>query len=359
MTPNVSKGQSLYLDLLRFFLALVVFLGHASYRGYVGHPFPFWYLWAYGQTAVVGFFVLSGFVIAFVAADKEANPRTYAIARISRLYSVVIPALMLTAVLDAVGSRHNPTLYQIGPEHLSEQQPLRYLATFFFLQGSSLVAHDMSPGTNTPFWSLQMEGAYYLIFGLFLLRARAVASIAAICVLLVAGSGTALLFPCWLLGVVVFHLQKNIRVPLWLGGILFIAGGIGVALVGWLRQPIAFRMQHDLALKYAESVLFAVNIFGAAFVGKLLGVAFGWAETGVRWLGSLTFALYLTHVPLLLFLTSFGIGEPGSRTQMLWLFGVGGGAIIVMAWIGECLRHYLRERISLAFRSPPVAEASV
>ena len=49
------------------------------------------------------FFVLSGFVIAYVSEQKEHTLREYSISRLARLWSVAVPALILTIALDQLG----------------------------------------------------------------------------------------------------------------------------------------------------------------------------------------------------------------------------------------------------------------
>jgi peptidoglycan/LPS O-acetylase OafA/YrhL len=56
------------------------------------------------------FFVLSGFVIAFVTTERESDGRSFAIARLARVYSVALPALVVTFVLDAIGRSIKPCL---------------------------------------------------------------------------------------------------------------------------------------------------------------------------------------------------------------------------------------------------------
>ena len=58
----------------------------------------------YGHTAVIVFFVLSGYVIAYVSEVKENNVKAYWASRLSRLYSLAIPAVLLTPMLDVLGS---------------------------------------------------------------------------------------------------------------------------------------------------------------------------------------------------------------------------------------------------------------
>ena len=88
MNPNLS----LYLDLTRFTAALLVFSNHAQLPELNGE----WLtpLGAFGREAVIIFFVLSGYVIAFVAATKERSGLEYAVSQLARLYSVVLPALL-------------------------------------------------------------------------------------------------------------------------------------------------------------------------------------------------------------------------------------------------------------------------
>ena len=49
-----------------------------------------------GNTAVCVFFVLSGFVMRYVTVTRVTTGRAYWIDRVSRMYSVVIPALLFT-----------------------------------------------------------------------------------------------------------------------------------------------------------------------------------------------------------------------------------------------------------------------
>ena len=128
----MSFGISLYLDLIRFFMAIVVWTGHSTLHAYTGYPFKLWFMFPYMQTAVIAFFVLSGFVIAHVTSNAESSPQSYTIARISRLYSVVIPALILTFICDNIGLRIDPAFYDMKPIALSDHQFGRYVASFLW-----------------------------------------------------------------------------------------------------------------------------------------------------------------------------------------------------------------------------------
>src|SRR5262249_22080521 len=101
MHTAMPAATSVFLDLLRIAAAFTVFVHHCA---------QFWNARIYEATtrlahsAVVVFFVLSGYVIAWSTLSRGRDARRYASARLARLYSVVIPALVLTGVLYFWGS---------------------------------------------------------------------------------------------------------------------------------------------------------------------------------------------------------------------------------------------------------------
>src|SRR5579864_6899404 len=88
----LDTGFSLYLDLVRVSAALVVLYSHTNARLLTTRVLPGELL---GHSAVVVFFVLSGFVIAYITDTKEKTPADYAASRLARIYSVAVPALLL------------------------------------------------------------------------------------------------------------------------------------------------------------------------------------------------------------------------------------------------------------------------
>lgn len=104
----MNRETSLYLDAVRFLAALMVFMAHVTGTMFAG---MFWQLGQFGAEAVDAFFVLSGFVIGFVTTERENSLSLYAIARISRIYSVALPAVIATFVLDRIGLSLNSQFY--------------------------------------------------------------------------------------------------------------------------------------------------------------------------------------------------------------------------------------------------------
>ncbi len=104
----MTRAFSIYLDLLRFLAACLVVVYHSNARMIVESILPFS---TYGHSAVIIFFVLSGFVIAYATDTKERHATDYWSSRMSRVWSLAVPAVLLTAVLDAIGQSIAPELY--------------------------------------------------------------------------------------------------------------------------------------------------------------------------------------------------------------------------------------------------------
>src|SRR5207237_877748 len=128
------------------------------------------YLSAHGHIAVMFFFVLSGYLIAYALQkdpDGKHGFKDYALDRFSRIYSVLPSAIALTIVLDFVGRAHavsyaNPDLYpQTGFVY-------RLLANLFSLQG--IFGHRIQLGSNPALWSIGYEVWFYVAAGLIYYR---------------------------------------------------------------------------------------------------------------------------------------------------------------------------------------------
>src|SRR3954465_11832287 len=104
----MDKVRSIYLDLLRILSALYVFLFHIGSIGVddsssttngLQNNSAFKYLSAH--YFVIVFFVLSGFFITMSANRPNLTFKNFLIARLGRLYSVLIPALIFSYLCTA------------------------------------------------------------------------------------------------------------------------------------------------------------------------------------------------------------------------------------------------------------------
>src|SRR5215471_3078111 len=128
---NMTREFSLYLDLVRFSAAFLVFVSHSNFRELSERVIP---AAGFGHSAVIVFFVLSGFVIAYVTDTKEKLAQDYAASRLARIYSVALPALVLTILLDIFGERVSPRVYDGSTTH--DWWLLRLISSALFLNES-------------------------------------------------------------------------------------------------------------------------------------------------------------------------------------------------------------------------------
>ncbi|WP_374568055.1 acyltransferase family protein [Ideonella sp.] len=361
----MHRNLSIYLDLVRFMAAMLVFVVHANYQRLTGGVPVFWRFSHLGNDAVMVFFVLSGFVIAHVAATKERTLQEYAASRFARLYSVVVPALILTIVLDAAGSVIEPSLYT-GRWYEYDNPLIRVLASLSFT--NELWFSYTRPFSNGPFWSLGYEAWYYALFGAahFLRGNARVVAVTGICLLI--GPKILLLMPVWLMGVMAYrHATTN---PISAGnGLALFLGSIGMYLLFRLgngpdtlldisQQLLGHDFLYDklswsrrFLASYLIGACVAANFIGAVALAPHLRRLPGLVERPIRYVAGFTFALYLLHYPLLNFFAALtpAVGLEDYRTAfvlagpltMVWVIGSGierqKGPLkaLFLSWLGD------------------------
>jgi len=298
----LARPLSLYLDCCRLLAAVLVVISHYGPYGVITRGAAHW-VPDLGREAVIVFFVLSGFVIAYTTEHKNPSLRGYAIARATRIYSVALPLVLLAfgAALALVWSGHIPArqLYEAS-------KPWLYLPLHLLFMGELWTISEAPPLLG-PYWSLGYEVWYYVLFGaLFYLRgARSV--VAAGSILLFVGPKLWLLLPVWASGVWLYHWQKA-HVPArraalagWVASlvllVLFKLSGSDVFLRALAREhwpfpAVPLRSADRVLADYVVCVLVLLNFWcakGVGFLGLLR------VERPVRVLASYTFTLYLVH----------------------------------------------------------------
>lgn len=310
----MSRSLSVYLDLLRFLAALAVFVLHASFERFSG-GLPFlWRFAIFGNDAVMLFFVLSGFVIAHVATREAASPHSYAAARLARLWSVCVPALLLTMLVDAIGIRLAPQLYDFSLYGYAHPVA-RTIASLLFT--NELWFWSLQPFSNTPYWSVGYEFWYYVLFGAWLFTRGPRRWLACGLVVLAMGPKILLLLPVWLAGVWAYRTPLAQRLSPTGAGLLC-AATLALYLAyrdSALPQELAGFTAHWLGSGAARQLGWSANFLADYLVGALVALHFVGArrllrddaavppglERRIRTLAGFTFALYLFHNPLLQF----------------------------------------------------------
>jgi peptidoglycan/LPS O-acetylase OafA/YrhL len=322
---GVSSALSDWLDLVRGLAAVEVLLFHsyqllfqeqlpaASYGPVIGYAYSvLWSVSAHGPSAVIVFFVLSGYLVggpALVRAKMgKLNGVDYLSARAARLYVVLIPALALSLVFYASARYASGWQAFVDThQHLDEGSkifsasygPATALCNLLFLQ---TISCSMFAG-NMALWSLSNEFWYYLLIFAFLSvrRSSTWGLLIAVIFFLFAfaehsdklGYHTGLkfffYFVIWSFGTAVYAISA----PILLWSMLFVLGVVGTLLVAHagLLAPWA---ANDLII----GLVTAAAIVGIEFTKVELPSFLRFGKETAKW----SFSLYAIHYPILVFL---------------------------------------------------------
>lgn len=314
----MTRTLSFFLSLLRVVAAFAVFLDHVS-----NLVRPIGYIGRHGVSAVVAFFVLSGFVISWTADTKEDNAATYIKSRVARIMPVVLIALFVTWLSDLIGWRFAPQNY-LGASYYSGDYFGALWKNLLFLN-QVWFSHSIF-GSNEPYWSLGFEVPYYVMFGIAMFAEKRIRVVLLTVYALVLGPVILAYMSIWLLGVATYRICKS--------GSLVSAPANGVILltactVVYLALQIWY---HPLNIFATEGNFIARWAF-YNFIGILVSasiIAVGWLpgddlvndkmQNAVDWLANGTFTLYLTHLPILILLKSvIGINDLPSKLAVVGL----------------------------------------
>lgn len=309
----MNKWLSYYLDFCRVVAALVVFVWHTeetffSQRNLIDlfHLSP-----QASHLAVVTFFVLSGFLIDRSASKPSSTLRGFVFDRAARLYSVIIPAILLTVLVGLLVSYISPSNQYAG--YRQNWMSVRYVVNLLNLQ--QIWFFCVVPGANPPFWSLSYEFWYYVALAAMTYFKGRERAIWFTLVALVAGPKIILLAPAWIAGVVSHRIYKlDLAVPKILAVPALTLTAIILALSIFIDPPFnpwrSMTIQYpwyyssQAVLDFFFSILVSINLLSVAWVFQgdpskprhLMQFCHA-----IRWFSSRTFSLYLYHFPLLFF----------------------------------------------------------
>ena len=332
---HLPRAFSLYLDGVRFLAAVAVLLDHLTSFPFTGiHDGPrhgILLIGNYGTSAVTVFFVLSGFVIAYVTTQRETDLRSFVVSRASRLYSVVIPALVLTFLFDSAGQALRPEFYA-WPKILGHGPTLAgYLSSCLFLNEYHVFHFGgIAPGSNGPFWSLSFEATYYAGAALLLFTSRTWAIPLTLLLLFCAGPTIAVLAPVWIMGFAAFRLGE---VRLRTSALVFIVvvSAALVLIAPLLLHPITGRsfgmsfrwgrglIERDLGKDYVTAVAMTVHLVASRSLLARWPHCLDHARRPLRALGASTFPLYAMHFPTLAFAAAISPFAHNGPLHVLWL----------------------------------------
>jgi peptidoglycan/LPS O-acetylase OafA/YrhL len=334
MTDPVPRHFSAYLDLVRFSAAAGVLLFHIrahrigpdrllSFFPQVGHEF------------VIVFFVLSGYVIAATVDRKRGTLETYALDRMARVYSVVVPTLFTSIVAGLAMGVGSPS------------DALQSLAANLSFVGQSW-SLGIIPPANPAFWSLSYEVMYYALFGCLVFLRGPARVVACVSIAALAGPKVMVLLPCWMLGVAAYRWRDikplSRRTAMVMG--IAIPAAAFAAMSAWkigakanalFEIPESWGPSSTFAKDYITSVLIALHLYCMRWL------EFDWNESArhlVVKAAAFTFTLYLIHYPVLLAVAQSD--EHRSPLALAIALVLVFGATLSLGTVTEGRRHELR-----------------
>jgi peptidoglycan/LPS O-acetylase OafA/YrhL len=326
----MKQGFSVWLDALRIIATLTVVASHVAYPRFTYGTYQWIRDLNLGSDAVILFFVISGLVIA-KAAERDSTLPLYAFNRATRIYSVMIPALLLTWAFDHTGLAIDSSAY---PAEFFEPLPLEtFLWRGLTFSNEWIIADPVRLGSNGPLWSLSYEVAYYALFGVLVFLTGARRLVCAVLLALLVGPNVLLLIPAWLMGVWLWRLIRTDAGPRLSHRTVLILAILPPVLYGlalWLAlPPFLQRLTEDLfstavpslALRFSNEFLWN-GLIGVLFTLHLFAMSrllTDWRRgaSAIRWCAQASFSVYVTHYPVLQLMDAILPADASGRA--LWL----------------------------------------
>lgn len=303
MIKKLSIDQSIVLDSMRLVASLAVLVSHAS---------SMWSLNVlptkkdYGHLSVIIFFVLSGYVISYTTKINKRDLSHYIQARISRLYSIALPSLIITLIVQFFVKYSNVNLYN---QYSQKNTIFKYLSSLFF--SNEVWFFSSAPSFNGPYWSLGYEFWYYVIYGLFIFRYNRASALMVVLACFFIGPKVLIMMPIWLFGVVACYFKDKLKINTKLA-ILYII--ISFAVFSFLfshlngfpfnigYKPWFYSGQFitDYILGIIMSIIILLIPNSNVFNIKANSKGF----KNFRMIADLTFPIYLFHFPFLILFKS-------------------------------------------------------
>lgn len=367
----MNKAVSFYFDFLRVLAAFYVFIFHVGsmqikddlvfatreYSENLGLTYRS------AHYFVIVFFVLSGYLITMAASKPNNSLKNFLISRLGRLYSVLLPALLLSILtaqfLISAGIFNKD---QISNNSNLIQRII--LNSTFLAESWSLNA---TPPLNTPFWSVHYEFMYYLIIASCLLIKGKLKFFILALVLMLAGVKILLLFPCWFIGSVLYFLVKNNKfIPVIPSVILFVFTSILFVLIiaDIIYLPLEFFHGNDIL--FGIELFFSSNYFADYIFSFLVALNiysfFGFSKVIVSWfdikffsktdailkiLSNCSYSLYMFHMPLLFLFSSVWFYDKNDGYHQLGLIVTVAITIYLIAQQTEWKVDFWRRKVAV------------
>jgi peptidoglycan/LPS O-acetylase OafA/YrhL len=298
--PRIDQNTSNFIACSRWIAAFLVLVSHAARLIYGDSPFI---LLDLGHEAVIVFFVVSGYLVGGINLSRwlqhGVTMRDYGAARIARIYTVFLPALVFGAMLDLCGMHwfNGHGLYD-GELSIRSIDPVEpritptiFVANLLMLGG----VRTVTLGTNGPLWSLPYEWFYYCLFVCAIaaaLKRSILCGVASIVLLAIMPMQMIIYSLIWMIGVATYFLRAHIPWPIGIS--------ILITVVTITRLPVLSDAQGTIWTDILVASAYAIALLSSTKLD--LGM-----HRFHEWAASFSFSMYLVHFPLLVFLFAIGV----------------------------------------------------
>jgi peptidoglycan/LPS O-acetylase OafA/YrhL len=260
------------------------------------------------NAGVLIFFVLSGILISFTLIERSKQPSygfgTFLLERFARIYSGLVPALLLVAVVDGI------VIYVFNEKTFAAYYTAKtFVANLFMLEAYRGVLSSYlqwSPfGSASPLWTLAIEWHIYMfVAAIFFIWARPQQRLLMIAVAIIScqiplhylrgafqsdGVGMGL-FSLWLAGACVLLALRTVQLPYWASLFLALCAAVCFFLV------TKARLEYNV-LTYASLVIFLFAVLAASQSRRLITSR---SIIGtIKFFADYSFTLYLIHYSIM------------------------------------------------------------
>jgi peptidoglycan/LPS O-acetylase OafA/YrhL len=350
------------LDGLRAFAVSAVIAYHLGYQ------------WAGGGfLGVDTFFVLSGFLITSLLLRERAGSGRISLSGFwARRARRLLPAVFLLLIVVVVYGSTVLNAFEVDQLRGDAIASLFYVANWHFIAtGQNYFNLFLTPSPLQHLWSLAIEEQFYLVWPLVVVGVMAVtkASRKALFVVTIAGIvistvsmallysdanpsrayyGTearahTLLVGCLLALILAKGLEAGPRLKRGLGAAGIVA--FGIVLIVFATASASPRLFHggDLAFSILVAIVIAAAVQPTGALRSFLGLA------PLRYIGRISYGLYLWHWPVIVFVTTDETGVAGRKLTVLRL-AITFAITLASFYLLErpVLRGVLKPRLALA-----------
>lgn len=304
---NIDSNLSIYLNICRGLAATLVLAVHL--RGFFFDTYNnlnpdsqniinyvLFFITRLGHESVMIFFVLSGYLVGgnylTDVINRQADWKKYFLDRITRMWIVLIPALLIGFILDYYRCNYLTDCYQV-----SNWSNSVFAGNLFFLQTISVPTFT----SNVALWSLANEFWYYLIFPLLLIPFQMKLNIV---VRLIISSITLLIFYKLMPGIIEL-------LPVWLMGV-----GIRFIKTPLINNKLSLLCIYPLfiaAIYYSNTKPFLFSHYTVGITFCLLLLYYQQNKNfnlhrfnkPAKFLADYSFSIYAFHLPIMFLILAF------------------------------------------------------